>query len=374
MIPVLGPVAQDINLIFWASCLMCSFFSLYLYSHFRHKSFLFYAAFLSVKFLYVIRFSPLKALPEVLQPKPEALFAVTEVSLGYLILVVQFLFFSDLVGLKQKQTKLFEQLKSILLLLGLLPVIDLIGHLIGGGTLFSQHLEILFYGCFAVFICGFLYLLVSRYTHILPAHLIRGFTLVVIGAIGLMAFNILGKLPVFTQPVRLEMAQYKWGPMLFVCGAEIIAFTLGSILIAKNLYESRFTSKHYYLKQHSDSFPDENFVQQLTDVLEGSFQNPQFTVDALASNLGMSRTGLFNKTKAVFQDTPANILRNYRLGRAREMLLSNRAKVSISEIAYESGFSSPNHFSRTFKKAFDVTPTQFLQRPHISVPIKESLN
>ncbi len=82
-----------------------------------------------------------------------------------------------------------------------------------------------------------------------------------------------------------------------------------------------------------------------------------FNVNDLSSALGYSRIQLNVLFKKNFGITPHKYLTNYKLNYAQKLLLNTT--LSISEIAYEIGYSTPMQFYTTFKKAFGVTPSQF---------------
>ena len=65
---------------------------------------------------------------------------------------------------------------------------------------------------------------------------------------------------------------------------------------------------------------------------------------------------LHRKLKALIQFTPAEYVRSIRLEAAMQLLQTE--DLNISQIAYETGFSSPTHFSRAFKKMYGKTPSE----------------
>ena len=78
-------------------------------------------------------------------------------------------------------------------------------------------------------------------------------------------------------------------------------------------------------------------------------------MEALGAEMGLSRVQLYRKLKALTGSSPVELLRTIRLSRAKE-LLADSGK-SVSEVAYEVGFSSPSYFTKCYKEAFGSTPT-----------------
>jgi AraC-like DNA-binding protein len=82
-----------------------------------------------------------------------------------------------------------------------------------------------------------------------------------------------------------------------------------------------------------------------------------FTVDALASIAGMSRSAFAEQFTQAFGRTPMNLLKSTRLRRARELLITTNA--SVAEVARRAGFSSRSNFSRAFRDTYGIDPTAF---------------
>lgn len=92
-------------------------------------------------------------------------------------------------------------------------------------------------------------------------------------------------------------------------------------------------------------------------VINRNMDNPDFNVEMLSSELGMSRVHLHRRMKDRIGMSPGEFIRNIRLKQACE-LLKNK-DIDINQIAYGVGFSNTAHFSTTFKKYYGVTPTEF---------------
>ncbi|MBD2753912.1 hybrid sensor histidine kinase/response regulator transcription factor [Spirosoma validum] len=102
--------------------------------------------------------------------------------------------------------------------------------------------------------------------------------------------------------------------------------------------------------------PLDPFLARLYALLEEHLDEPAYGVDELLSPLGMSRTGLYRKLKALTGLAPADVVRLYRLKRGSELL---QAGVNVSETAYRVGFQSATHFARLFRQQYQMTPSQF---------------
>jgi len=105
---------------------------------------------------------------------------------------------------------------------------------------------------------------------------------------------------------------------------------------------------------------DNEFYARFLSIVSAGMGDPGLNVDVLASRMGLGRSQFYRKIKALTNYTPVELLRNLRLKKSRELLTST-AK-SISEIAYEVGFSAPAYFTRCYKEAFGETPSELRER------------
>lgn len=111
--------------------------------------------------------------------------------------------------------------------------------------------------------------------------------------------------------------------------------------------------------QDPDLAPEDAFLRKIRDVVEGHLSETEFDMPQLERALGMSRSQVFRKVKALTGASPSVLLRNIRLHKAKE-LLGDKTR-TIAEIAYEVGFSTPAYFSTMFLEAFGKTPSEWRQ-------------
>jgi AraC-like DNA-binding protein len=100
------------------------------------------------------------------------------------------------------------------------------------------------------------------------------------------------------------------------------------------------------------------FMDKVIGWINKNMDNDEFSVEELGSDVGMSRSNLFRKLKAITGQTPIEFIYFIRLQRSMQLLLER--KLNVSEIAYEVGFKNPSSFSKSFKKQFGKSPSQFL--------------
>ena len=106
---------------------------------------------------------------------------------------------------------------------------------------------------------------------------------------------------------------------------------------------------------------DEQFVSQLQRIVESHLDDSNFGVEALSTEAGMDRTGLYRKLQTITGQTPSEFIRQIRLNRAADLLRSNQH--TVEEIAWMTGFGSTRYLRRHFKKQFGQLPSQFRDAP-----------
>ena len=100
---------------------------------------------------------------------------------------------------------------------------------------------------------------------------------------------------------------------------------------------------------------DRDFVSRFKTLVEERMKDTALNVEELGHELGMSRVQLYRKLKSLTNSSPNELLRRIRLRRAFSLLTTT--EMTVSEVAYEVGFSSPSYFTRCYKEEFGESPT-----------------
>lgn len=101
---------------------------------------------------------------------------------------------------------------------------------------------------------------------------------------------------------------------------------------------------------------DEQFLNRVMMVIDEHLAEENFSIEEFGKDVGMSRSQIHRKLKALTGKSTSVYLRTVRLAKAKEMI--EQKKGTISEISYWVGFSSPAYFSRCFKDEFGYTPSE----------------
>ncbi|MFI5154429.1 MAG: helix-turn-helix transcriptional regulator, partial [Chitinophagales bacterium] len=103
---------------------------------------------------------------------------------------------------------------------------------------------------------------------------------------------------------------------------------------------------------------DEEFLTLLMNHTEACWTNTDLHVNDFCKSIGCSKSQLYRKLMSLTGESLNSFIKEYRLNRA--LLLLSRLDGNVSEIAYETGFSSPSYFSKCFQKRFEQSPSDWL--------------
>ena len=101
--------------------------------------------------------------------------------------------------------------------------------------------------------------------------------------------------------------------------------------------------------------PDDIFMNNLNDILKTKAEDESFGTNELSHTLHISRIQLFRKLKALTGHSPSELIRTYRLNKAKELLVTTT--LNVSEVAFEVGFKDPAYFTKAFTKEFGYLPS-----------------
>lgn len=102
---------------------------------------------------------------------------------------------------------------------------------------------------------------------------------------------------------------------------------------------------------------DVRFLTELMNYMEKHWQNQELHASMLERQLGCSKSQIYRKMKMLIGQSPNSFIKTYRLSRAKELLRNKSG--NISEIAFDTGFSSPSYFSKCFQKEFGIKPSYY---------------
>lgn len=132
-----------------------------------------------------------------------------------------------------------------------------------------------------------------------------------------------------------------------------------------NLVNSRLVLREKFSRQPGRSArmlatnpKDQQLIERATAIIDRHLDDPEFSVGVFSREMGMARTNLFAKLKAITGSTPNEFISTIRL-KAAAAMLAESPELNISDIADRTGFSSAHYFSKCFKAQFKVSPLSY---------------
>lgn len=102
---------------------------------------------------------------------------------------------------------------------------------------------------------------------------------------------------------------------------------------------------------------DEKFLQTVRTIIHDRMNEPAMGVEFLAREVGLSRVQLYRKINALTGITVNELIRNFRLQRAAQLLEQRWGPVS--QVAYEVGILNLSYFSKCFREQYGVSPSEY---------------
>lgn len=141
---------------------------------------------------------------------------------------------------------------------------------------------------------------------------------------------------------------------------RVLELNIKNLLRAQEIFREKFNKRIIIGSANIDVVtPEEKFISKLMQIIDRRLEDPSFDVLDLVSEIGMSRTVLYKKVQMLTNYSVADLIKEMRLKRAAELL--KNTSFNITEITYMVGFNDRKHFSKEFKKQYDLTPSEFIK-------------
>ncbi|MEO0897478.1 MAG: response regulator, partial [Bacteroidota bacterium] len=140
---------------------------------------------------------------------------------------------------------------------------------------------------------------------------------------------------------------------------SLLEVRIKNLLQTRANLRARFSEGGYELtpSQIAVGSLDEKFLKEVILLVEKHMDNPEFNVEYLGNEMGMSRMQLYRKIKALTGESPLQAIRSIRLKRAAQLLKSKQ--FTVAEVTYQVGFQDLKYFRERFKKEYGVSPSEF---------------
>ncbi|MDE6394707.1 MAG: AraC family transcriptional regulator, partial [Duncaniella sp.] len=183
--------------------------------------------------------------------------------------------------------------------------------------------------------------------------------------------RILNNTGVIKLTVMPHWYELRWVRMaIWICGIMVLGVSVYLFISNRRLrkiYDSVINSQPVAVvaaamteikPEESLTQADRDFINALNAGIEEKVGDSDFSIDAVVTSLGMSRSVFYRRLKTIVGQSPSEYINKYRLKRAAEMLRESPDR-PVSSIAYDCGFSSPQYFSNLFRKEYHMTPNEW---------------
>jgi AraC-like DNA-binding protein len=140
---------------------------------------------------------------------------------------------------------------------------------------------------------------------------------------------------------------------------EELLVRIKNLIETRRLLQEKFGSGNAAIHKKEKpkiSYLDQQFLDRVMTVIDEHISEEEFSIEEFGKDVGMSRSQMHRKLKALTGKSTSLYLRTVRLAKAKQLIEDKKA--TISEISYQVGFSSPAYFSRCFKEEFGYTPSE----------------
>jgi signal transduction histidine kinase/ligand-binding sensor domain-containing protein/DNA-binding response OmpR family regulator len=142
--------------------------------------------------------------------------------------------------------------------------------------------------------------------------------------------------------------------------AEILLLKINHLLNSREKLRKKFTLENKeILSEIAENSVEKQLAKKVLEVIDKNLSSESFGVEELSKEIGMHRSTLSRKIIQITGTSPQELIKSQRLKKAAQLLLASG--LTVSEIAYDVGFTDPKYFSRSFKAYFGMLPTEFIQ-------------
>ena len=153
--------------------------------------------------------------------------------------------------------------------------------------------------------------------------------------------------------VRLFDTPHHWWPWLVT--VLILLSIAGYVLWLRRKRTVPPTSP--VMEDTTFSPQEKAFIDKVTSLVEQNLANTNYSVEQLAEELCMERSGLYKKLTPLIGMSPIAFIRSVRLEHAASLL--KKGTYSVTSISEMTGFSSPQYFNRCFQKQYGCRPSEY---------------
>ena len=151
-----------------------------------------------------------------------------------------------------------------------------------------------------------------------------------------------------------------WAYLIYIVIAGLIAWLVIRTVLQMNRMRNEVYISQRLAKLTSKPDDGDEFIDRLHRIIRKNIPNTEFNIDAIASEMGLSRSAFYKKVKGQTGFAPVDLIKEFRLSYAVELLQTTN--LSITEVAFRSGFADSSYFGKCFRKRYGLSPREYLRQ------------
>jgi AraC-like DNA-binding protein len=150
---------------------------------------------------------------------------------------------------------------------------------------------------------------------------------------------------------------YMWQNSRYKKNSQLLSLQVDLLTSKNQELANKYKNRSFNLAEAEVESSNDKLLKKAITLVEVNLSDSLFGVEKMASEMGMSRASLHKKLKGMTGFAPSEFIRNIRLKRAANLLRNDVD--SVAQIGFAVGFEDQSYFSKSFKKQFGVTPSEY---------------
>lgn len=145
---------------------------------------------------------------------------------------------------------------------------------------------------------------------------------------------------------------------------ELLKRTIANLIANRRLLRNKFSGAQQQedkIEKITMKSGDEILMGKIMKVVNEHLDDPALNVEMLASEVGLSRVHVHRKLKELTNLSTRDFIKNIRLQQAATLLAQDH-KLTVSEIAYATGYINLSHFSSSFREKYGMSPKEYMNQ------------
>jgi AraC-like DNA-binding protein len=141
---------------------------------------------------------------------------------------------------------------------------------------------------------------------------------------------------------------------------EILQARIHNLLVLNRTLQDTYTRQIKVLAPEMEiESDDEKFLQKVLLYIEDHLNDSSLSVEQLSKHMSLSRSSMYTKVLELTGQTPVEYIRSVKLDKAAVLL--EKSDMNVAQVAYSTGFATPNYFAKAFKAKFNMQPSEYMQ-------------